>query len=142
MLLKEITGIQVYRGISPQNLPKRYPGTFWTQNKKLAQWYSRGGEVIKTTISPKKTLNIDTLSDVSAYEKYKLLKNLQEFIKASGRRIAITDTQLYDNLQVNSVSDFSYPTQTDVDFLRALGYDSVYFSREGGQQVDTWFIFD
>jgi hypothetical protein len=142
MRIDEIDGITVYRGISPRNLPARYPGTYYTEIRELAVWYSRGGQVIKKTINPRKTFDIDVVHNLEPYKKYQILQKFQEFLEKKYPDMDISDTQLYDNLQVNSVSDFAYPTQADVDFLKLLGYDSVYFMTEGGKTVRTWFMFN
>ena len=73
-------------------------------------------------------------------KKTQFLNQFIVFIKQRKLDIDLSDTQLHDNLKEN-YTDFAYPTQINVDFLKSLGYDSVYYSYEGGQRVNSWFIF-
>ena len=129
--------ITLYRGITSKNLPPRYPGTYYTESKDLATWYAReGGTVRSITFSPKKVFSIDKLITNKTFRN-EIENKFKEFFK---EHASIEDTQLYDNLY-NNITDFSFPTKDDNKFLKSLGYDSVYFSHEGGQRVDSWYIF-
>lgn len=141
-LYERARGVTLYRGISPLNKPRRYPGTYYTENPELAKRYSRGGKVIVNNSIPKKPFNIDELMHLSPQQKKKYMGLLVKFLDDHYPNLDPSDTQLYDNLTNHNVTDFSYPVQADVDFLTSLGYDSVYFSTEGGEKVDSWFIFD
>lgn len=130
--------IKLYRGVTSKNLPVRYPGLYYTQDKELAKWYAKdGGKVHSISFIPEKIFSIDQLLSDESF-KNDIINKFEQFVSKTS--IDIEDTQLYDNL-FNNITDFSYPTTTDNEFLRSLGYDSVYFSHEGGQRVDSWYIF-
>lgn len=129
--------VTLYRGITSKNLPKRYPGTFYTQNEELAKWYAKdGGMVTAMQFVPLKMFSIDKLiTDESFRNDIK-----QKFEEYFSDKKDLSSLQLFDNIY-DSVTDFSYPTEDDNNFLRSLGYDSVFFSHEGGDRVDSWYIF-
>jgi hypothetical protein len=138
MKLMEIAGKILYRGITDKNLPNRYPGVYYTEFEELAKWYSRGnGKVLIRKDIPSNPLIIDNIQKWPQGKKQQFLNKLEQFVNGA---IPLEDTQLYDNI-VDNQTDFAYPTQLDVDFLKSLSYDSVFYSIEGGQKVNSWFIF-
>lgn len=118
---------------------KIYPIDYYTEFEDLAKWYSRkNGKILIRTEIPVNPFIIDDIQTWTHKKKQSFLKQLQNFV---GNSINLEDLQLYDNI-VDNQTDFAYPTQLDVNFLKSLGYDSVYYSIEGGQQVNSWFIFN
>lgn len=142
MKLKDICeGITVYRGVTHKNLPKRYPGTYYTENPDLAKRYAKQeGTVHTKIIDPVNPLVIDRLLDDAEFRK-DLEANLVAFMRKHHPTVDLEDTQLYDNM-TSGITDFSYPTIYDNQFLKSMGYDSVKFSYEGGERVDSWYIMD
>lgn len=139
-MMKLITNpITLYRGVTSKNLPERYPGKYYTQNKELAKWYAKdGGTVHSMQFVPKNCLSIDKLLTDRQF-KEEIMDKFKEFFSNKSEE-ELEDLQLYDNL-FDNITDFSFPTKDDNKFLKSLGYDSVYFSHEGGQRVDSWYIF-
>lgn len=135
-----IESVTLYRGTTSKNLPKRYPGKFYTEIESLAKWYAKDGGSIETIqFSPHKIFKISDLSNtqfkISIYERF------TKFMEDNYPNVDLEDTQLYDNL-VNNQTDFSFPTTMDNQFLKSLGYDCVKFDIEGMQKVDSWYIMD
>lgn len=126
----------LYRGVTKNNLPVRYPGLYYTLDPKLAQRYAKdNGTVYKETKVLKNVLDLRKLKDREFYEN--IVDHWEEFIKSKpGDQ---SETQFYDILN-NGVTDFSYPTEADVAFLKRMGYDAVYFHEEGGEIVRSFFI--
>lgn len=142
MKLKDICeSITVYRGVTKNNLPKRYPGTYYTENPDLAKKYAKQeGTVHTKVIDPVNPLVIDKLIDDEVFRK-SIESKFLDFMRRNHPSIDLEDTQLYDNLN-SGITDFSYPTIYDNQFLKSMGYDSVKFSYEGGERVDSWYIMD
>lgn len=135
-------GIEVFRGTTSKNLPRRYPGTFYTEDELHAKKYAKeGGTVRKTIINPKNYLDIEFFNDESFRQKME--EEFEKFIGEVYKSPAFhaSDTQFYDNIY-DGVTDFSYPTDVDNKFLKYLGYDAVYFYQEGGNPVRTWYMPD
>lgn len=133
-------GIEVFRGTTSKNLPRRYPGTYYTEDEILAKKYAKeGGNVRRSTITPNNYLDIEFLNDDSFREKFK--EEFETFFTQNYPNSDIEETQFYDNIY-NDITDFSYPTKIDNHFLKYLGYDAVYFYQEGGEPVRTWYIPD
>jgi len=129
----------LYRAAGPI---QRYPGTFWSSIKDYVtrQYANKGNRVIrKLTDLPERTLNITTLSKVSAEAKQSMMQDFSRWMNNKYPNLPVEDTYLYEVL-VNNESDFPYPTVQDNDYLRSKGYSAVYFEQEGGEKVDTWYI--
>ena len=140
-LIDLIESFKVYRGITTKNLPKRYPGKYYTELYDLAKWYAKeGGSIEELDASQLKPFNIEKLNN----DKFKKTISIKfnQFMTTYYPEIDPETTQLYDNLNDPNITDFSYPTKIDVEFLKSLGYDSVTFEVEGGQVVKSWFVFD
>lgn len=125
----------------------RYPGKFWTSIKTLAESYARkatGKEqrTVETTVEPpKRALNVTTLSQADEATRNALLDEFIAWLKTNHPDVDPEDTRLYDVLSIGE-SDFAYPTIYDNEYLQSKGYDSVFFAEEGGEPVNTWFVFD
>lgn len=138
MKLKQ-SPITLYRGVTSKNLPPRYPGIYYTESKELAKWYAReGGTVHSIEFSPTNVFSVDMLHSDPTF-KENIQKKFENYFQDKTEQ-ELENTQLFDNLYDN-ITDFSYPTKDDIKFLTSLGYDSVFFSHEGGQKVDSWFLF-
>ena len=122
---------------------QRYPGLFWTSLESVRQRYMRQGvrTAQDTTELPERTLNITTLSQLPEAVRARMLRDFQAWVDRNYPRFNIENTYLYDVL-VRGESDFLYPTVQDNEYLRSKGYDSVYFATEGGEDVQTWYVFD
>lgn len=111
------------------------------------------GAVLSTDKVPTEYLDIDKLSaktKAGEAAREKMRNQLNAFVD---RTDGITRADIEDNFYLHDVlyrgqNDFTQPTQLDIDFLRSLGREAVYFSVEGPigsgieTQVDTWFLFD
>lgn len=120
---------------------KKYEGgRFYTQSRDLALRYAKTtdhpGEVEEITFTPQQIFNVDEVQNWSQQQKDVFGQSLVAFLQKRGIKIA--DSYVYDVL--NGETDFAYPIKADSDFLQSLGYDSVFYSQEGGEQVDSWFI--
>jgi hypothetical protein len=120
---------------------QRYPGTFWSSLKELVtKRYAKVTRRIKQrTKLPKRTLNITTLSKASPESKSIMLDDFRAWMARSFPDANIEDTYLYEVL-ANNESDFVFPTEYDNAYLTRKGYDAVFFEREGGERVDTWYL--
>lgn len=140
-LLNLCEAVTVYRGVTKNNLARRYPGTYYTENPELAKRYAKQeGTVHSKVLNPVKTLVIDDIIYNTKFRK-ELGVEFTRFMNANYPDVDITDTQLYDNL-TSDITDFSYPTKYDNHFLKNLGYDTVKFTYEGGEKVDSWYVLD
>jgi hypothetical protein len=125
----------------------RYPGKFWTSIQELADRYLRkatGKEqraIESTSELPKRALNVTTLSQADEATRKAMLDEFIAWLKTNYPDVAPEDTRLYDIL-AEGESDFAYPTIYDNEYLQSKGYDSVFFAEEGGETVNTWFVFD
>lgn len=136
--LLESSSLVLYRGVTKNKLPNRYPGSYYTLDQKLAQRYAKdGGTVYKVNKQFNKILDLRKLNDPPFYEMF--LSKWQEFVK--NNNFNPSETQFYDIFQ-NGIRDFSYPTVEDTSFLKYMGYDAVYFHEEGGEVVRSIFIPD
>lgn len=111
------------------------------------------GAVLSTDKVPTNYLDIDKLSaktKAGEAARRSMRKKLNKFVD---RTDGITRDDIEDSFYLHDVlyggqNDFTQPTQLDIDFLRKLGHEAVYFSIEGPigsgieTQVDTWFLFD
>lgn len=144
MKLTRLTeSITVYRGTTAKNLPRRYPGTFYTTDERLAHRYAKsGGTVKETQLSPKKIFNVDDVVGRAPRKAVDSLWNaFVSYMEKHHPDVGLEDTQLYDNIK-HGVTDFSYPTIYDNGFLKSLGYDAVFFSTEGGEKVNSFYVPD
>jgi len=125
----------------------RYPGKFWTNIKTLAERYAgkatgKEQRTVETTVEPpKRALNVTTLSQADEATRNAQLAEFIAWLKTNYPDVAPEDTRLYDIL-AEGESDFAYPTIYDNEYLQSKGYDSVFFAEEGGETVNTWFVFD
>ena len=125
----------------------RYPGKFWTNIKTLAERYAgkatgKEQRTVETTVEPpKRALNVTTLSQADEATRNAQLAEFIAWLKTNHPDVAPEDTRLYDIL-AEGESDFAYPTIYDNEYLQSKGYDSVFFAEEGGETVNTWFVFD
>jgi hypothetical protein len=126
---------------------KKYPGKFWSSIKEYAERYlTKGADKGQRTLDetaelPKRTLNVTTLSQAPQAERDAFLGDFTAWMQKNAPDVPIEDTQLYDVL-TGQATDFAYPQKEDVKYLKYMGYDSVFFAEEGGEKVDTWFVFD
>ena len=120
---------------------QRYPGTFWSSLKELVtKKYAKVTRRIKQrTKLPKRTLNVTALSTVSPESKAAMLADFRAWMARSFPDVDIEDTYLYEVL-ANNESDFVFPTEYDNAYLTRKGYDAVFFEREGGEKVNTWYL--
>jgi hypothetical protein len=118
-----------------------YPGTFWSAIKDyVTKQYLKGTRALRErTDLPKRTLNITTLSGLPPISKNAMFADFRAWMFENHPSVAIEDTYLYEVL-VNDESDFIYPTEQDNEYLRDKGYNAVFFEREGGEKVDTWYF--
>ena len=125
----------------------RYPGKFWTSIKELAARYAgkatgKEQRTVETSVEPpKRALNVTTLSQADEATRNALLDEFIAWLKTNHPDVDPEDTRLYDVLSIGE-SDFAYPTIYDNEYLQGKGYDSVFFAEEGGEPVNTWFVFD
>lgn len=126
---------------------KKYPGKFWSSIKEYAERYlTKGADKGQRTLDetaelPKRTLNVTTLSQAPQAERDAFLGDFTAWMQKNAPDVPLEDTQLYDVL-TGQATDFAYPQKEDVKYLKYMGYDSVFFAEEGGEKVDTWFVFD
>jgi len=145
-------GRPLFRGLKPNGRPRGYPGEFYTELEGLAGRYAGAdGSMITREELPEQPFNVDAVADMPQEERMQMLSEFTEFMKA--RHPGVPEEELIgpgqsDFAYLDRVlgepfeTDFIYPTQDDVDFLRSKGYDSVFFGQEGGEEVNSWFIFD
>ena len=135
---------KLYRASTAQT---KYPGKFWTSLVDYANRYLKKGTdreqraLEETTEFPKRTLNVTTLSEASQAERDAILADFQAWLTKNAPNVPIEDTQLYEVL-VGDTTDFAYPQRADTAYLKSKGYDSLFFAKEGGEDVNTWFVFD
>jgi hypothetical protein len=135
---------RLYRASTAQ---RKYPGKFWTSIADYAKRYltkgaDREARVLEeTTEFPTRTLNVTALSEAPQAEREAILADLQAWLNKYAPDTPIEDTQLYEVL-TGETTDFAYPQRPDVNYLKSKGYDSLFFAKEGGEDVNTWFVFD
>ena len=155
---------RLYRGFGmreflrrAQGVVAKIPGMFFTENLEYAsgrytQSVEGRGAVLSTEMVPENYLDIDKLSaktKAGEAARKKMRGQLEKFVAESEQYTSedIPDSYIYEVLE-NGENDFAQPNQLDIDFLRSLGHEAVYFSVEGPvgsgieTQVDTWFLFD
>lgn len=135
---------RLYRASTAQT---KYPGKFWTSLVDYASRYLKKGTdreqrtLEETTEFPTRTLNVTALSQAPQTERDAILADLQSWLNKYAPDTPIEDTQLYEVL-TGETTDFAYPQRSDVNYLKSKGYDSLFFAKEGGEDVNTWFVFD
>lgn len=135
---------RLYRASTAQ---RKYPGKFWTSIADYAKRYlTKGADkearvLEETTEFPTRTLNVTALSEAPQAEREAILADLQAWLNKYAPDTPIEDTQLYEVL-TGETTDFAYPQRSDVSYLKSKGYDSLFFAKEGGEDVNTWFVFD
>lgn len=142
----------LFRGLKPDGRPRGYPGEFYTEIEGLAGRYAGAdGSMITRGELPERPFNVDQVADMPEAEREQMLEEFRQFMIQ--RHPGVPENELIgpgqsDFAYLDQVlgepfeTDFIYPTQDDVDFLRSKGYDSVFFGEEGGERVDSWFIFE
>jgi len=135
---------RLYRASTAQT---KYPGKFWTSIADYAKRYlTKGADrevrtLEETTEFPTRTLNVTELSAAPQAERDAILADLQAWLNKYAPDTPIEDTQLYEVL-TGETTDFAFPQRSDVNYLKSKGYDSLFFAKEGGEDVNTWFVFD
>ena len=150
-ILQESLGgnVTLYRAVPRSGT--RYPGQFWTEIESLANAYSRKTkgpsprEVVgKTLFIPSN--RVFNESNLSGSEKSYWGDKLEKWFEKNFPDEDIDDSYgpyLYDVLFRNE-TDFAYPSKYCFDdrFLIENGFDAVYFDKEGGDVVKSWYFPD
>lgn len=123
----------------------RYPnGEFWSEIRNVAEKYQQKGqkprELVRSYQFPKKPFNVSASFTGARLDK--LQKAFLAFMRHHYPDVDIKEEPYMYEVLFNGETDFPYPKIYDVEFLKRLGYDSVYFEIEGGETVKTWFVFD
>lgn len=127
----------LYRGRKGKGGTPRYPGTFYSTDRTVAEYYAGDtGRVFERDVDLQNTLDIDNIPN-----REELLADLEAYMQEAGVDYTNEDTgsYLYDVL-TGKETDFAYPIQADSDFLLDRGYDSVKYENEGGVKQDGYFI--
>ena len=144
---------KLFRGVNSERL--RYPGYFFTALRDYAATYTTNvdgpeGAVLETENVPQAPFDVTAVSEATDEARAAMFKRFEEFVAENYPDLDIETTQLNDVLRGEDMgdgsrmrrTDFAYPTDADIAFLREQGYDSAYFKQEGGQDVESYFLFD